>query len=51
VAFENFCFLRKPGATITTLDPHALEALTPFPNSGHPQSQTVGATGVRVCGD
>lgn len=51
VAFENFCFLRKPGATITTIDAHTLGALTPFPESGHPQSQITGAPGVTVCGD
>ncbi len=51
VAFENFCFLRKPGASITTLEPHTLAALTPFPDSGHPQSQTTGAPATRVCGD
>jgi hypothetical protein len=51
VAFENFCFLRKSGATITTLEAHAIGPLTPFPDSGHPQSQVIGAGASRVCGD
>lgn len=51
VAFENFCFLRKSGASISTLDSHTLGPLTPFPDSGHPQSQTTGSPATRVCGD
>ncbi len=51
VAFENFCFLRKPGTAITTLDAHVLGPLTPFPDSGHPLSQLTGFPPTRVCGD
>ena len=51
VPFENFCFLRKPGATVKTLEDRTLGALVPFPESGHPRSQMTGNPAVRVCGD
>ena len=49
VSFENFCFLRTPGAAVTTVDARVLTALDPFPASGHPVSQTAGSAGARVC--
>ena len=51
VPFENFCFLRRAGASVTTVEPRVLGALAPFPESGHAQSQATGTAGARVCAD
>lgn len=50
VPFENFCFLSKGGGTFeTAAGTQNLEQLKPFPESGHPDSQPVGAGPVRAC--
>lgn len=50
VPFENFCFLYKDGGTFKTADgTQNLVRLAPFPESGHPESQLVGAGSARAC--
>lgn len=53
VAFENFCHLTKGGGIYKALDGGTLTIgpLSPpqFPHSGHPQSQTIGASTLQVC--
>jgi hypothetical protein len=50
VPFENFCYLAGVGgsfATATSIE--TLQKLDPFPNSGHPLSQTVGVGPQLAC--
>ena len=51
VAFENFCHLTKGGGLYKTLDGASVPIgpLQPFPDSGHAQSQLIGASALRVC--
>jgi hypothetical protein len=50
VSFENFCFLTNAGGTfIAASGPVALSSPLPFPASGHPLSQEIGAGPGRVC--
>jgi hypothetical protein len=50
VSFENFCFLTNAGGTfIAASGPVALSSPSPFPASGHPLSQEIGAGPGRVC--
>jgi hypothetical protein len=55
--FENFCFLAKGGGKLDTLgrdrasdpDQPDIGRLTPFPDSGHPKSQTKADNVTRAC--
>jgi len=50
VAFENFCFLLNAGGSFSTSSGDvALATPSPFPSSGHPLSQQIGAGPSRVC--
>ncbi|MFT4194009.1 hypothetical protein, partial [Ottowia sp.] len=50
VPFENFCFLEKGGGTVETAGgTQTLARLDPFPESGHPLAQQVGAGPARAC--
>ncbi len=51
VSFENFCFLTNAGGTFTMADGSAavLASPAPFPQSGHPLSQPIGAGPARAC--
>lgn len=51
VSFENFCFLTNAGGTFTTFDgaTAVLGSPVPFPQSGHPLSQPIGAGPARAC--
>ena len=47
---ENFCFLAKGGGTFeSAAGVQNLVRLAPFPESGHPDSQPVGAGPARAC--
>ncbi len=48
--FENFCFLANGGGTFkSAAGNQTLDRLDPFPESGHPLSQPVGASTARAC--
>lgn len=49
VPFENFCFLAGGGTFDAAAGTQNLVGLTPFPESGHPQSQPVGSGPSRAC--
>ena len=51
VSFENFCFLTNAGGKYPdpATGPSLLAKLDPFPESGHAQSQEIGAGTERVC--
>jgi hypothetical protein len=51
VSFENFCYLTNAGGTFLTADGSAavLGSPVPFPQSGHPLSQQIGAGPARAC--